>query len=339
MNKKTMQDIADELSTSRISVWKALNNRTGVSKELRAQIFKIAEESGYLRGREKISANIGEKNLPARTVAAVVSRPQSSVFWTQIIHHIAKDLSDRGINLMYTYMPSSYKEGYTLPASLNDGSVNGMIVLNVYSAELLKLLSNTSTPKVFLDSVPSVPFYELNGDLVLLEGRCAIKEITSKLLHAGRTRLGFMGDVNYAQTNLDRYRGFLDAFKEFKINPDPDFSMTGQLHLRTHYEEICSFLDSLETMPDGFVCASDYIAHFVERYFSEHKIPRGDIVLTGFDNNLEYANVAEKITTVDVQTHTMGGRLASKIIFAMDNPNASREVSYVNSEILYRSPL
>lgn len=38
--------------------------------------------------------------------------------------------------------------------------------------------------------------------------------------------------------------------------------MTGALGLRTHYEEISRFLDFLPSMPDAFVCVSDYIAHF-----------------------------------------------------------------------------
>ena len=48
MCKPTMQDIADALSTSRVSVWKVLNNRPGVSDLLRHQIWKKARELGYL---------------------------------------------------------------------------------------------------------------------------------------------------------------------------------------------------------------------------------------------------------------------------------------------------
>ena len=33
--------------------------------------------------------------------------------------------------------------------------------------------------------------------------------------------------------------------------------------------EISHFLDFLPTMPDGIVCASDYIAHFIQRYLEE----------------------------------------------------------------------
>ncbi len=332
-----MKDIADALSVSRVSVWKALNDRPGVSNTLREQIRQKAREMGYI---PLAPAPTEVETSKGRTVSVVVCRPESSLFWMQIIHQIAKDLSRQGVNLMYTYLPTYYQEGYTLPASLRDGSVEGIIVLNVYSPPLLQLLADLPLPKVYLDTAPSLPFQRLNGDLLLIEGRSLIREITGKLLDKGYTRLGFLGDVQYAQTNTERYQGFLQAFEERGLTPDPQLSLTGALGLRTHYEEISRFLSDLPTAPDGFVCVSDYIAHFTQRYIEERAIQTDKpIALTGFDNNMEYLNVAERITTVDVRPKTLGARLADKILFSIAHPTFPHEVSYVSSEILYRGLL
>ena len=330
-----MQTIADTLSISRISVWKALSNRPGVSEELREKIIKEAVQIGYID--EPTGGNGIERDRITQTVAAVVARPESSTFWMQIIHQIAKELSLQGINLMYTYMPTHYNDGDTLPPALTDGSVSGIIVLNIYSEQQLKMLSELPLSKVFLDTVPALPPDQVNGDIVLIEGRASVEEITGKLLDSGRKKLGFVGDIQYAQTNMDRYRGFIDAFSTRELEIDTTLNMTKKLYLGTHYQQIASFLKSLKTMPDGFVCASDYIAHFIQRYFTENKIDQTNICLTGFDNNSEYTNVANKITTVDVQTGSMGERLANKIMFALENPNLPHEVSYVLTKVIYRS--
>ena len=334
MDKPIMQDIADALSISRISVWKALNNRSGVSDELRERVHEKARQIGYIKEMETISGN---DKAATRTIAAVVSRPESSLFWMQIIHQIAKELSMQRFNLMYTYMPVHYTEGDSLPEALSDGSVSGMIVLNVYSEPQLKMLAESSIPKIFLDSVPTLTPDCMNGDIVLIEGRSVIREITGRLLDSGNLTLGFVGDINYAQTNMDRYLGFTDAYAQRGIKIDETFCMTGKLQLDTHYQQIEAFLSSLQRMPDGFVCTSDYIAHFIERYFTENKIDRSNTHLTGFDNSTEYANVANKITSVDVQTTFMGERLANKIIFAINHPNFPHEVSYVLTKAVYRS--
>ena len=112
------------------------------------------------------------------------------------------------------------------------------------------------------------------------------------------------------------------------------------MSLRAHYEEISAFLDGLPELPQAIVCASDFIAHFVSRYLTEsgRKTPKG-FLLTGFDNNAEYGNVADKITTVHVETSALGKRLANKLLFRADHPQMPPEVCYITTETVYRGPL
>ncbi|MDD2213990.1 MAG: LacI family DNA-binding transcriptional regulator [Oscillospiraceae bacterium] len=336
MNKPTMQQIAEQLSTSRITVWKALNNRPGVSDQKRREIFEAASQMGYFA--HSASLPPAEPASRARTVAVVVSRPESSLFWMQILHQLAKEFSALNVNLMYTYIHVDGPSSLVLPASLSDGSVDGMIVMNVYSAQVLRQLSSLALPKVFLDTVPALPFPQLSGDLVLIEGYNSIRQITSQLLELGLRRLCFVGDIAYAQTNADRYHGFLDAFADYGLQADPGLCLTQSLELATHFEQISSFLESLRVTPDAIICASDFLAHFVERYYSEHHLPReGRIVLTGFDDSDEYANVAGRITTVAVQTDLLGSRLAARLAFRLDHPDAWPELSYVRTKVIYRN--
>ena len=338
MSKPTMQDIADALSTSRITVWKALNNRPGVSETLRRQILQKAQELGY--GKAGLTAGAPASAAAARTVAVVVSRPESSLFWMQIVHQLARELTAQDYNLMYTYLPTFGEEGYTLPAALTDGSVAGLIVLNIYSEPLLRLLAELPLPKVFLDTVPQVGQQVLGGDLLLLEGRDALRQITGRLLDSGRTRLSFIGAVDYAQTNHDRWQGFVDAYADRGLHCDETLCLKGPFGLYTHYEEISRFLDNLPRLPDAFVCASDYIAHFICQYYEERRLPaERQPLLTGFDNNPEYTNVAHTITTVEVQTSSIGARLAARILFRLSHPEAFSEVSYICTQVLYRGPL
>lgn len=335
MERVTMQELADALNVSRITVWKALTNRPGVSEAMREQVQKKAEELGYAQTPHPLTTASAR-----HTFSVVVSRPESSSFWNQIIHNIAKELAAQNINLMYTYMPSSYRPGFMLPPSLDETAVDGFIVLNIYDRTLLRMLTQHTLPKVFLDTVPTVPAGELNGDLLLLEGRASVCEITKRLLLSGRRRVGFIGDVNYAQTNYDRYLGYLDAHTACHITVDPALCMTKSIGLRSHFEEISQFLSLLPVVPDAFVCPSDFIAHFISRYYQETAAPNGRMpVLTGFDNNAEYANVADQITTVNVNTSALGKRLARQLIYRVDYPHAPFETSFISTEIVFRGPL
>lgn len=209
MSKPTMQDIADALSVSRITVWKALQPSRRFGFYACPNPSKSHRDGLFPHSSQDTTATVSAQLPPhTRTVAVAVCRPESSLFWMQIIHQIAKDLSEHNVNLMYTYLPTNYKAGYVLPEPLTNGTVDGVIVLNTYSAPLLRLLSSLPIPKVFLDTVPSVPYNQLHGDLLIIEGRDLIRQITSNLLRHGCRKLSFIGDVEYAQTNKERYEDF-----------------------------------------------------------------------------------------------------------------------------------
>lgn len=342
-NKVSMQDIADNLSISRISVWRALTNRPGVSDELRQVIREEAKRLGYPLpdsqnhpSHDKLYSQSPE--VFNRTVSVIVSRPTSSTFWMKIIHEMAKELSQNHFNLMYTYLPPMVDADYRLPESLQNGQISGIIVLNIYDENMLRLLADLKMPKIFLDTIPSMPFRSLNASLVLLEGYNLINEITGRLLDRGYKRLGFVGDINYAMTNMDRYKGFLEAHRVRDLEPDPIFSYTESLDISHHSEQIESFLANLHAFPDAFVCPSDFITHFIRDYLDKMQV-KDKIILTGFDNTGEYTNLANEITTVDVQTRSLGYRLAKKIMLEIDHPGISNELSYIESKIIWKDPL
>ena len=104
MSKTTMQDIADALGISRVTVWKVFKNQSGVSPSLRQSVLNKARELGY----SKISLPAQSAAAEAeKTVSLIISRPDSSTFWTNIIHRMAQEFACHNINMMYTYMPSS----------------------------------------------------------------------------------------------------------------------------------------------------------------------------------------------------------------------------------------
>ncbi len=333
MLKVTMQDIADALGISRVTVWKTFNQKPGVSDEMRDKIIEKAHELGY----DKFSYEPRRMDSPkSKTVALVVSRPDSSVFWTNIIHHMAQEFSASNINLMYTYAPTSCTSEYELPEILKGDSIQGIVVLNIYDSHLLTLLNELEIPKVFLDTVPGIELKTLTGDLLLIEGKYTVKQIVDHLLEKGCRRISFIGDTNYALTNTDRYLGYRESLTEHGIPYLDSLCLTGSIGIEDYGARIYQFLGNLDPSVDAIVCASDYVAHYVEMFLEQHPhhFSQG-ILLTGFDCSLEYPNIINKLTTVDVKNRLLGKRLAVQIAFRMNHPDAPPETSYIHYKIIY----
>ena len=331
--KVTMQTIADALNISRVTVSKAFNNQAGVSDALQKLILDKAKELGYSKmpyQPEELLPHIQQ----SKTVSLVVSRPDSAVFWTSIIHRMAQDLLTYNINLMYTYVPSVYTSSFHLPAALTDGSTDGVVVLNVYDPEILGMVNRLSLPKVFLDTVPSLDSEQLSGDLILIEGFHTVYHITELLIQNGQKQIGFLGDIHYARTNMDRYRGYLACMDKYGLFIHPEYCLTGSIGIFSYGRELTAFLDGLTDWPDAFVCVSDYVAHFVKLYMDEHpnRVPHA-VVLSGFDHANEYTNVAGHILTADVPTGLLGKRLALQLLFRTEHKFAPYELTFIRPSI------
>ncbi len=343
MKKITMQEIADALDISRVTVWKVFNNYPGVSDALSELVLNKAQEMGYFKQKQSVQQSaqdtISADTSSAKTemtVSVVVSRPESSMFWMNIIHQIAKELVNSNINLMYTYLPSKTSDGYSLPSVLTNGTLQGIIVLNVYDHDLLCMLNELKIQKVFLDMVSSIPEDNLSGDLFLLEGKSSVNKITESMIKRGRTEIGFIGDIEYAKTNYDRYEGYLTAMNQYKLTVKKEYSLVHSIGIYTYAEEINEFLSGLKQMPQAFVCASDYVAHFVIKYLNanNYNIPE-DIAVSGYDGTTEYIDQADYLTTVQVQTRELGKRLVMQLLYRISNPGSPLEVTYIYSKIRY----
>ena len=316
-----MKDIADALNISRVTVSKAFNNQAGVSDALRETIFDKARELGYTK--LPYQAQTGSQAPAAqeeRTVALVVSRPESSFFWTGIIHRMAQELSEYNINLMYVYVPSTFTRDFVLPSVLFGSTLSGIAVVNVYDPVILGMVNDLPLPKVFLDTIPTLTDRKLNGESLILDGH---KEI------------GFIGDINYAQTNKERYLGYRESMDRYKLPIRPEYCCIDSMGVFSYEKEIYAYLDGLSQWPTSFVCVSDYVAHFVQQYLSDHqqKLPH-PVVLTGFDNTDEYTNVSGRITTANVPTGLLGKRMALQLLFRTNHPDAPDELTFIKPSII-----
>ncbi len=336
MEKVTMKDIADALNISRVTVSKAFNNQAGVSDALRETIFDKARELGYTK--LPYQAQTGSRAPAAqeeRTVALVVSRPESSFFWTGIIHRMAQELSEYNINLMYVYVPSTFTRDFVLPSVLFGSTLSGIAVVNVYDPVILGMVNDLPLPKVFLDTIPTLTDRKLNGDLLLIEGYRTEAEITESLILDGHKEIGFIGDINYAQTNKERYLGYRESMDRYKLPIRPEYCCIDSMGVFSYEKEIYAYLDGLSQWPTSFVCVSDYVAHFVQQYLSDHqqKLPH-PVVLTGFDNTDEYTNVSGRITTANVPTGLLGKRMALQLLFRTNHPDAPDELTFIKPSII-----
>lgn len=337
MKKVTIKDISDSLNISRITVWKVLNNKEGVSETTKQKIIKKAVELDY----KKLDSDLVTKTLtdskPNNNILVIVSRPDTTVFWVRIINQIANELKQKNLNLIFNPLTEEEEENFELPIIIKNNEVKGIIIINVYNEAAVKQLCSNTIPKIFLDIPISINPYDINADIVLLEGVRSIYNLTNIAINKGYTKLGFIGDITYAQTITDRWYGFLKALELNKLELNENWCLTKSIPHDLYKNVIKEFVFKLESMPQIFVCANDYISYILIEYLTELglTIPN-DIAVSGYDDNAEFTVDKTFLTTIKVKNEFIGKSLVRQLMYRIENIESDYETIYINPKIVLR---
>ena len=173
-----------------------------------------------------------------KIICLIVSKSNSSIFWTRIIHDLAEKLSSLGFTLAYISIPINFYVGYQLPANLNKQNFDGAVIMNIYNTKLLKMVSILDLPKVYLDSTTNITGKQLLVDLLVIEGLDTMRVITNHVIEKYNiSNLGFIGDISYAKTNNDRFSGYLCALKEHNIEVNYDYCLTDNIRIYEYQKQ------------------------------------------------------------------------------------------------------
>ena len=147
--KVTMQQIADRLGISKVSVSKALNNQPGGGRELRDEIYRIGRDLGYDR-----RSRVPEEERPQQLGLLVSDRCffENEQFYTKIHFFLLQECTRRKIGLYLQVLDSTRGAKSDLSAFLGEHDFGGLFLTGWLDDRALRLLIADPTPKVVIDS-------------------------------------------------------------------------------------------------------------------------------------------------------------------------------------------
>ena len=96
-------------------------------------------------------------------------------------------------------------------------------------------------------------------------------------------------------------------------------------------------LDAMPHLPDGFVCANDYLAICVMRALQKRgvSIPK-DVMITGFDGSPESAVIAPALTTAEIPSAAIGRMSADLLLSRIRPPSLPYRCSLIRTTPIWR---
>ena len=300
----TMKDIAERLGVSSVTVSKALNDREGVSEELKQKIKQVAAEMGYRYNtlaksmKEGLSYNIGVV-ISERFVGELQS------FYMSFFNTITKALETYNYYTIFNNLSYEDEENNVLPRVYTENRVDGIIVLGQLKPDYIDTLEKIDIPIIFLD------FYDkhTNFDTIITDNFYGAYEITNYLIEKGHREIAFVGNIYATSSIADRFLGYCKSLLEHRIQIKREYVIPDR-------DEKGQYIDFElpEQMPTAFVCNCDQVAYRLINFLNEkgYRVP-DDCSVVGFDNDI-YARISNpKLTTVEVDMETMA-KTAARII-------------------------
>lgn len=275
MNKITLKDIAKEAGVSAMTVSKALNNKPGISPERRAYILQIAKQMNYMPNSIAVSL----RSSRSKTIGVVLS-DSSEMVTSKVLRGIQDGASEKDYNVIVSntdHRPETEKKAVsTLMAKQIDGLI--LVAPLFYSAEDLAHLKSLGIPFILLMRKND----SFNVDSVINDNYLGGYQSIEHLVKAKCRQFQILALAN-SQSGSDREKGYLQAFKDFKI---PETSVCTNYiapSIDAGHDAVTHLLKSGSKF-DALVCGCDTIAIGAMEALLDAgiRIPE-DVKLIGYD--------------------------------------------------------
>ncbi|MCA1010673.1 substrate-binding domain-containing protein [Halobacillus halophilus] len=311
--KVTMQDIADHLNISKNSVSQALSGKPGVSEETRSLVHKVAKEKGYRYSRSSQPSLPNEQKTG--NIALIASEFAFSMksFFGEIYLSVEEEVNNRNKNLLIQSINKQSKEKLKLPSFIENGQVDGILILSHISNEYINKVIDTGIPTVLIDHHhPSI-----QADAILTNNRFGAYNAIKHLIELGHEKIAFIGDVEYSPSYQERLEGYMLACKEYGIKTKKEFLFTDapeNANVINHY------ISQLEHQPTAWFCVNDGLGYHVNSGLQIYgiKVPE-EASVCSFDNGQLAQLSTPGITSMDINFKAFGQSAVKKLFWRMEN--------------------
>lgn len=325
----TLADIAKPLGVSNVTVSKALSGQKGVSEELRAKIYALADELGYKQVSHKDSKNtsynigvlIHERHLENRYDS----------FYQQMYQCVNLRATSKGCFSQLEAVSSEMEKNFIVPQMVVDQRAHGIIIIGQLGREYVAFLSAKGrVPYVFLDFSD----YHSETDAVVSDSYYGAYTLTKYLIEKGHRDIAYVGTVSSTASITDRYFGYLKALMEHGIKPREEWKIDDR-YLDTGKVDEENLLRLPEHMPTAFFCNCDIVGGKLVRKLENagYRVPE-DISVVGYDNYL-YPGVCDvELTTYEVDIKEMARKAVNHLLKKMAGENIRKGIRIVEGHLV-----
>lgn len=331
--KVTAKQVAQQLGISAAAVSMALNNKPGVSPQMRQKIVALATEMGYDFTR------INRKNASSNTIAFILFHRNmgfDTPFFSDLTVSVETTIKEIGYQfaIHHIYESDNLEKQLELIRACR---YEGILLLGTtMSREEVLAFEKLDIPLVLLDSC----YPNLHSDCVVINNTDGAETATDYLIKQTQRQPGYLHSSCDIVNFDERYLGFLNAVRKHAMPASKSIVHRLAPSIDGAYADMLEILNQNEPIADCYFADNDEIAIGAIRAFKEkgYRIPE-DIAIVGFDNIPYAAFIEPPLTTIDVPKTFLGAVAVKQLVSAIRERNCFHVKIAVNTSLIVRSSL
>lgn len=300
----TIKDVAKKAGVSISTISLVINNKEGVSDELKAKALSAIKELDY-------HPNAMARALKSRRskVLGLIIPDIVNPFFPLVVRGVEDAAKRYGYTLILGNTDGKMEEEARYLELFVEKCVDGMIFIPASNFKKnIRKFQNTNIPKVVIDraleglGLPTIMTDNITGSYLA----------TKHLLANGRRRILFISGPQDLQASQDRYKGYIKALQEYGLDEElveaGDFTFeSGKRVAEKVIKNNLSF--------DAVFGANDMMALGATVVLTDCKIriPQ-EVEVVGYDNIIFSSLSKPTLTTVEQPAYEMGFEAAKLIL-------------------------
>ena len=210
-----LEDIADKLNVSIVSVSNSLYGKKGVSPALRNRILTLADELGYIRNTAQKPEN---RNYHIGVLIAEQFMKDAGSLYMEIYKAVTEEVVRRGGITVLEAVNKDQENLLRNGGFFKGAHINGFLMIGSFAPEFIRYAQKEiSAPAVCVGYYDSAE----NQDYIIPDDFHGMCEMVQHIIYEGHRKIGFAGDVRSSSFMTDRYMGYKRALQINGLAEEP----------------------------------------------------------------------------------------------------------------------
>ncbi|WP_349898947.1 LacI family DNA-binding transcriptional regulator [Parafrigoribacterium soli] len=324
----TLEMVAERAGVSRSTVAQVLDASGEVPAVVVDRVTAAIAELGYVPDRGRSVSGKRRSYSIALVIPETASKFFADSYFPAVIQGAAAFLEDT--DYVLNLLIGSPAESEKTMRYLQDGNVDGVLVISHHSDDSSYLLLSKSVPVVFAGRPTGIDSDE--ACYINVDNVGAGATATRHLIERGHTRIATIAGPQNMVAAVDRVTGWRTALETAGLTPGPiesaDFTPVGGVYAMRR-------LLKQEVPFDGIFIASSQMASGALTVLRDAglNVPT-DVGITTVDNDQFAINAEPPLTTMEQPTTLHGARIAEMLIDVIEGRDVDKQATIATTLIV-----